>query len=135
MQPHTVHTPTLLHATHTGIADQLHDLLSHNVNVTTWGRRVVGGRRGEGLDGVMGRKEGERRMERKSGTISLSYLPPHHLQPLSSFLPCQMSRVMCAHTRTHTHKYSMHVCTHTPTYASLPYDIRAHPSASPWVVT
>lgn len=44
-------------------ADQLHDLLSNNVNVTTWGRK--------GHDGVKGEKKGGG----KEGMIMLSYLP------------------------------------------------------------
>lgn len=52
MQHFTVQARPLHTHTHapTGATDQLHDLLSYNVNVTTWGRRMV-----EGVDGQTGK--------------------------------------------------------------------------------
>lgn len=81
------------HCTHThtptGATDQLHDLLSYNVNVTTWGRMV------EGLDG---------RMEADVKGSGLAR-PSHHPLTCSLFHPYYLVE--------HPHLYSVCTCART----------------------
>lgn len=107
-----IHTPTPLHR---GTADQLHDLLSNNVNVTTWGRLEGGG--GGGLDGVIGVKK-DRFKERAHDKLVL----PIIWGPLSS----SMQGLASSHS---AHIHLIHAGMHT--HATLEYT----PGTSPWVVT